>query len=120
MVKATKAQWDTPVETHPDKDLASQQVPIHGQLLVLRRCCLHLVGLANARRPGPGQPWPKDLTDCWHSLAKKAHRLGPEGPGLPDIVPHESPWTRVVVAGRLRASLVVKHAQQRERDRRDN
>eukprot|EP00969_Alexandrium_andersonii_P277618 12271636-Alexandrium_andersonii.AAC.1 len=70
-----------------------------------------MAGLANARWPAAGSQWPLDMVSFWHAVQRKFQRRDiPEALAVPDLVPHETAWHRVVLACKLSISAVDKVA----------
>ena len=82
-----------------------QHAPVHGKLLIVKRCLVHLCGLAKKYKPDVAQHWHEDIIYTWQSIVKRWHLPELQSTPLPAIVPHQSAWFRIDLA----AKMSIKH-----------
>ena len=117
-VRITKPDWAVKVESIPNKEANSPEVPLHGAMLMYCRCLNHLSSLANCRRPARGQEWPRELHQVFDSLQSRARHLKLGEGAVPALAPDLDPWTKIIPACKLAAMRVRELARTQEAEHR--
>ena len=115
--------WAKPIASHHADPAASvSDLPLHSVLLTQART-LHLIcALAAKHTPLRGEPWDPELVAQWRAFTHKARHVSSESDFIQQIVPHVTPWPRLVVAAKLAIKRIHARADslrsQATRDKR--